>query len=79
MYNASKSAVVKLTQSLGCEWASRGVNVNCISPGIVDTPLIRDNPALRDLADEWVSGMPIGRLCQVITEYRFLSKHCIAR
>ncbi len=33
-YNASKSAVVKLTQSLGCEWASRGVNVNCISPGV---------------------------------------------
>jgi NAD(P)-dependent dehydrogenase (short-subunit alcohol dehydrogenase family) len=27
-YNASKSAVVKLTQSLACEWADRGVNVN---------------------------------------------------
>jgi NAD(P)-dependent dehydrogenase (short-subunit alcohol dehydrogenase family)/predicted O-methyltransferase YrrM len=53
-YNSSKSAVVKLTQSLACEWADRGVNVNCISPGIVDTPLIWDNPA-----------MPIGRLCNV--------------
>ena len=41
-YNASKSAVVKLTQSLACEWADRGVNVNCMSPGIVDTPLIWD-------------------------------------
>ena len=34
-YNASKSAVVKITQSLGCEWASRGVSVNCISPGVL--------------------------------------------
>jgi NAD(P)-dependent dehydrogenase (short-subunit alcohol dehydrogenase family) len=39
-YNASKSAVVKMTQTLGCEWAERGVNVNCISPGIVNTKLI---------------------------------------
>ena len=64
-YNASKSAVVKLTQSLGCEWASRGVNVNCISPGIVDTPLIWDNPALKPLAEKWIGDMPIGRLCDV--------------
>ena len=64
-YNASKSAVVKLTQSLGCEWASQGVNVNCISPGIVDTPLIWDNPALKPLAERWVADMPIGKLCDV--------------
>jgi len=64
-YNASKSAVVKLTQSLACEWAERGVNVNCMSPGIVDTPLIWDNPALKPLAEKWVADMPIGRLCNV--------------
>ena len=64
-YNASKSAVVKLTQSLGCEWASRGVNVNCISPGIVDTPLIWDNPDLKPLAERWIADIPIGRLCKV--------------
>jgi len=64
-YNASKSAVVKLTQSLACEWAGRGVKVNCISPGIVDTPLIWSNEALRPLADKWISDMPIGKLCNV--------------
>ena len=40
-YNASKAAVVKITQTLGCEWADRGVRVNCISPGIVNTDLIQ--------------------------------------
>ena len=64
-YNCSKAAVVKMTQSLACEWAGRGVKVNCISPGIVDTPLIWDNPALKPLADKWVEDMPIGKLCQV--------------
>ena len=43
----------------------RGVNVNCISPGIVDTPLIWDNPALKPLAERWVADMPIGKLCDV--------------
>merc|ERR1711865_1348588 len=33
-YNCPKAAVVKMTQSLACEGASRGVKVNCISPGI---------------------------------------------
>ncbi len=40
-YNASKAAVVKITQTLGCEWADRGVAVNCMSPGIVNTALIQ--------------------------------------
>merc|ERR1719231_1185906 len=64
-YNASKSAVVKLTQSLACEWADRNVNVNCMSPGIVYTPLIWETPALKPLAEKWIGDMPIGRLCNV--------------
>lgn len=40
-YNASKAAVVKITETLGTEWADRNVRVNCISPGIVNTALIQ--------------------------------------
>ena len=40
-YNASKAAVVKITETLGTEWADRRVRVNCISPGIVNTALIQ--------------------------------------
>jgi len=64
-YNCSKAAVVKMTQSLACEWADRGLNVNCISPGIVDTPLIWENPALNKLAGTWLKQIPSGRLAQV--------------
>jgi NAD(P)-dependent dehydrogenase (short-subunit alcohol dehydrogenase family) len=64
-YNSSKAAVVKMTQTLACEWADRGVNVNCISPGIVETALITESPALKPLVSEWLSQIPKGRLASV--------------
>ncbi|MDX6620694.1 MAG: hypothetical protein QOK36_3080, partial [Gaiellales bacterium] len=38
-YNASKGAVVLLTRSLAIDWGPRGVRVNCVCPGLVDTPM----------------------------------------
>ncbi|XP_067316291.1 uncharacterized protein zgc:113054 isoform X2 [Pseudorasbora parva] len=63
-YNTSKAGVVKLTQTLGTEWIDRGVRVNCISPGIVDTPLIHSE-SLEPLVQRWLSDIPAGRLAQV--------------
>ncbi|KAK4814973.1 hypothetical protein QYF61_007878 [Mycteria americana] len=62
-YNASKAGVVKLTQTLGTEWIDRGVKVNCISPGIVDTPLIRSKD-LQPLVRRWLADIPAGRLAR---------------
>jgi NAD(P)-dependent dehydrogenase (short-subunit alcohol dehydrogenase family) len=38
-YSASKAAVASLTKSLAVEWASKGVNVNAIAPGVFRTAL----------------------------------------
>jgi len=46
-YAASKGGVGQLTKSIANEWAARGVNVNAIAPGFIDTEM---NVALR--ADE---------------------------
>jgi 2-dehydro-3-deoxy-D-gluconate 5-dehydrogenase len=46
-YTASKGAVGQLTKVLANEWAARGINVNAIAPGYIETDLtrpLRDDP-----------------------------------
>lgn len=64
-YNASKAAVVKMTQTLGAEWADRGVRVNCMSPGIVNTALIQESKDLAPLVEQWLDQIPMHRLAEV--------------
>ncbi|AGB15142.1 dehydrogenase of unknown specificity, short-chain alcohol dehydrogenase like protein [Halovivax ruber XH-70] len=37
-YGAAKAAIIRLTETLAAEWAGDGVRVNCIAPGLVQTP-----------------------------------------
>lgn len=37
-YGASKAAIIDLTETLATEWAEHGIAVNCIAPGLIQTP-----------------------------------------
>ncbi|HVI18754.1 MAG TPA: SDR family NAD(P)-dependent oxidoreductase, partial [Gaiellales bacterium] len=45
-YNASKAGVVALTRQMAVELAPHGIRVNCVCPGLIDTPMLRmmDDP-----------------------------------
>jgi 2-deoxy-D-gluconate 3-dehydrogenase len=60
-YTASKGGVAQLTKGLANEWAGRGVNVNAIAPGYMDTPMTVD--LVRDAArsQQILARIPAGR------------------
>src|SRR5881398_552299 len=61
-YNASKAAVINLTRAIAVEWASRGIRVNCIAPGMFRT---RMTEAILQRAEPIVAdAMPMKRIGQ---------------
>jgi 3-oxoacyl-[acyl-carrier protein] reductase len=58
-YAAAKAGVVALTKSLSKETARRGITVNCVSPGFIETDLIQDLP--EDLRKSYVAQVPLRR------------------
>ena len=62
-YSAAKAAVAGFSKSLAREVGSRGITVNCVAPGFIDTDMTR---ALSDVQREALLGnIPAGRLGEV--------------
>jgi NAD(P)-dependent dehydrogenase (short-subunit alcohol dehydrogenase family) len=61
VYNATKGGIVTMTRGLARTYAPAGIRVNAVAPGLVDTPMLRDDlaaPMLQGLVDQ----VPLGRL-----------------
>jgi NAD(P)-dependent dehydrogenase (short-subunit alcohol dehydrogenase family) len=65
-YTASKGGVLALSRELGVQFARRGVRVNALCPGPVDTPLLRELYAKdRKEAARRLVHLPMGRFAEV--------------
>jgi NAD(P)-dependent dehydrogenase (short-subunit alcohol dehydrogenase family) len=62
-YHASKHGVLGLTKSAALEYASRGIRINAVCPGIFDTPMVADMlVGQQEAMKELMKDQPIGRL-----------------
>ena len=62
-YVAAKAGVIGLTRALALDVARHGITVNCIAPGVIDTPMLRRASGGGDIGGlEQVAGrIPVGR------------------
>jgi acetoacetyl-CoA reductase len=61
-YAASKSGLFGFSQSLALEMARKGITVNCVSPGYIETEMVAAIP--KEVLDKIVNTVPMGRLGQ---------------
>ncbi|MBE9915374.1 glucose 1-dehydrogenase [Paenibacillus donghaensis] len=59
-YGSAKAGVVMLTQTLGIQYANKGIRVNAVCPGYIETPLMKVLPS--EEVQKLIDLQPIGRL-----------------
>lgn len=64
-YGASKGGLMQLTRTLAREWAERGVRVNALCPGYVETDLTAPLLGVDRLREEVLRDTPLGRIATV--------------
>ena len=59
-YASAKGGVVSATRALAIELAKYGITVNCLAPGLIDTPLLRSEPP--EVMERLLKAQPMGTL-----------------
>jgi len=59
-YSAAKAGMIGFTKALAQENAKKGITVNVIAPGYIDTEMVASVP--KEVLDQIVAGIPVGRL-----------------
>jgi 3-oxoacyl-[acyl-carrier protein] reductase len=60
-YGAAKAAVVQMTKNLGVAWATKGIRVNAVAPGLIQTGMTRPMIGVEALEGPQIARTPMGR------------------
>lgn len=63
-YGAAKAAVINFTRSLAVDWGKYNINVNCITPGIINTPLTQRTLLKTSTIEQLNERIPLGYMAE---------------
>ena len=64
-YSASKAGLEMMSRTLALEWATRGIRVNCVAPGYIETDMTAGLQGSARHFNELVTRIPLGRFAGV--------------
>jgi 3-oxoacyl-[acyl-carrier protein] reductase len=64
-YSAAKSGVINITRNLAVKWADKGIRVNAVAPGAIDTPMTAPMHGAAQIVDAELAHIPLRRFGSV--------------
>lgn len=64
-YGAAKAGIICVTRNLAVKWAARGIRVNAVAPGAVETPMTAPMLSVTELVDTELAHIPLQRFGRV--------------
>jgi 3-oxoacyl-[acyl-carrier protein] reductase len=64
-YGAAKSGIINITRNLAVKWAGKGIRVNAVAPGAIDTPMTAPMHGAAEIVDAELAHIPLRRFGSV--------------